>query len=72
MDGKPYCRNKAASSNSSGIDWKRLQRNNAVMGSLIIRCNFFEIARMPGNFAYTDNNMEIIGVIIRMRRKLFA
>ena len=69
MDGRPYRRNKAASSNSSGVDWKRPQRNNAVLGSLIIKMQFFEIARMPGNFAYTDNNMENVN---RMRRKLFV
>ena len=42
VDGRPYCRNKAASSNSSGIDWKRPQRNNAVMGNLIIKTHFFK------------------------------
>ena len=62
MDGRPNSSNKAASSNSSGIEWTRPQRNNAVMGNLIIKMQFFEMARMPGNFAYADSDMENVNL----------
>lgn len=66
MDSRRDRRKKAAFSNSSDSLWTRPQGDNVVMGSLIMKMQFFEMARMLGNFAYADSNM---GNVNQMRRK---